>query len=73
MREAGLLIYWYKKGLADVHKCVQFKSKGPVDQMEPLSLNGLTGAFFVLLFGYIIAIIWLLAEKIHHFFLSKQK
>ena len=73
MREAGLLTYWYKKGLADVHKCVQTKSKGSVDGMEPLSLNGLTGAFFVLLFGYIIAIIWLLAEKIYHFSLPKQK
>jgi len=72
MREAGLITYWYPKGLADVHQCVHTKKKGSIDDMDPLSLKGLTGAFLVIISGSLMTILIFLREKIY-FILSKRK
>ena len=69
MREAGLLTYWYLKGVPDVHQCSNTKKKGTIDDMNPVSLKGLTGAFFVLILGYAMAVLWCLGEKLY--FLTK--
>lgn len=65
MREAGLLTYWYLKGVPDVHQCINTNKKGSIDDMKPLSLKGLTGAFFALILGYAVAVLWILAEKFY--------
>ena len=72
MREAGLLTYWYLKGVPDVHQCIQTKKKGTIDDMNPVSLKGLTGAFFVLVFGYATSVLLFLGEKIYFLSLSKR-
>jgi len=73
MREAGLLTHWYLKGVPDVHQCVHTKKKGTIDDMKPLSLKGLTGAFFVLVFGYATSVLVFLVERIYFRLSSRRK
>lgn len=63
MREAGLVDYWYKQGLADARNCVRPKKKGIEEEgLSPLTLKGLTGAFIVIILGSVMASLLLLGE-----------
>lgn len=66
MREAGLVNQWIKEYRADANQCVKNKrnSKIEKDDMSPLTLRGLTGAFVVLIAGTTLALIAFAAECI---------
>ncbi len=66
MREAGLVNQWIKEYRADAHHCVKNKrnSKIEKDDISPLTLRGLTGAFVVLIAGTTLALIAFAAECI---------
>jgi hypothetical protein len=63
MQEAGLVSYWYKQGLADARNCIHPKKKGIEEEgLSALTLKGLTGAFFVIILGSVMAFLLLLGE-----------
>ena len=66
MREAGLVDHWIKNFRADAHQCVKNKrnSKIEKDDINPLTLRGLTGAFIVLLTGIFLAFVAFIGERI---------
>jgi len=66
MREAGLVDHWIKEFRAKAHQCVKNKrnSKIEKDDINPLTLRGLTGAFIVLLAGVVLAFVVFIGERI---------
>ena len=66
MREAGLVDHWIKEFRADAHQCVKNKrnSKIEKDDINPLTLRGLTAAFIVFLTGICLALVALIGECI---------
>ena len=66
MRESGLLKYWYKQGLPDVHQCIRYRKQKEIMLADilSLSLKGLTGAFIVIILGSIAAFLVFLGERI---------
>jgi ionotropic glutamate receptor len=68
MRAAGLMDIWTQWYQPDIQKCLTEKDKitKKVSRKESprLSLKNLTGAFVVLLIGYLVSFVAFLAENI---------
>jgi ionotropic glutamate receptor len=70
MRDFGLLDFWAKWYQPDVRQCLekadnimQLKKSSKKDSTR-LSLKNLTGAFVILIVGYLVSFVAFLAEKI---------
>ena len=62
MKEAGLIDKWASKYVPKDTKCSTSNRKEKQDPLKRLSLNHLSGAFYILLIGYLFAILIFLAE-----------
>ena len=61
IRAFGFVSIWDKQFTTDAHQCAaDIRSM----KLEALSLNGLSGAFIVLLVGYLISLVVLMGERI---------
>lgn len=64
MREAGFLKKWYDDNSPDVHQCINDNNKKDRNQIEPLSVDNLAGAFICLLIGFTAALFLFLLERV---------
>ena len=64
MMEAGLLDFWYGQGLPDVHQCSDNNHFNDRRNISALNLKNLTGAFSILVVGYILSIVVFIFENV---------
>ena len=70
MKEAGLMDFWYREGLPDVHQCLDSKKNNFADHrnVSALNLKNLTGAFSVLVIGTLLSAIVFAIENCRRIF-----